>query len=534
MFKRTAYTILCTALLLLTGFSAVAQAGFFVPKQGKVFFATDTATIFSNVLNQGSLGVSGSAVLQFKGQVWENDPQSQITDATNGGLGVSGLGGVIRFSAANARQKLTGGYNAATRTGPMFSNLIFDNPQGVELYGSSTKVWQEVLFSNGVVFLNDNIFVVGHNQPGSIRGYDSSRYFVTGTQSNGGILLRENITSADGKIVFPVGTRAHAYTPAALQTQSSRGDNFYVTVFDGVRSRMASGSDLANESVNKTWQIGKMLRPGEDEVDLYLQHQNSDEGNLFALNRKNSYISQYGRNNWEVGYPQRLPSPGNLISGVPLANSSVNFRTLHASLSTGSYFTKFGGDGDTSGVTQLQLGAFRENSSTVRVNWQTKPEFDVKYFVVERRLSREGGFTPVATVNSKARNGVSFAYLMYGTGDPNSDRGVSFYRIRLVSYSNTSSYSNIVAVSGVGFERIILWPNPTADRFYLIVNSPEARSIVIYNTLGQKMWSTPINVNAQTYVEIKGHGLVPGAYFVSTIDAKGAVLETGKLVITPR
>jgi hypothetical protein len=293
-----------------------------------------------------------------------------------------------------------------------------------------------------------------------------------------------------------------------------------------------NGNDLANESVNKIWQIGKRLRPGEDEVDIYLQHLIKDEGAQFALNRHHSYISQYTGTAWDGGFPRELPLSGSLTSGAPVQGGGVNRRTFNATLSDASYFTKFTGPGDSSVKTKLLLGAFRVNSSFVRVNWQTKPEVNVKHFVVERRFSNQSNFIAVDTI--LATNTVNLTTLFYGMDDPNNYKGISFYRLKIVNRDNTSDYSNTVAVGGVGFYKVLLWPNPTPDKFYLIINSPSARSVVIYNNVGQKMWSTVVNAYAQTYIEVKGHGLHPGTYFASILDERGVILQTEKLLIVDK
>lgn len=512
----------------------MAQAGFYVPRQGKIFFTGDSAAIFSNVLNEGVLGVGQKAVLHFKGQQWQNDPQALLTDESNGGLGVSGTAGWIRFSADNSRQRLAGGYNAATRQGPVFARLDIQNRLGVELEESSAKVGQEIRLSQGPVYLNGQLFVAGHNAPGLISGYDSTRFFVTGPAANGGLLLREGITASDGLVIFPVGTNPAAYTPAALQSHSSLPDHYYVSVMDGVRSGVLSGNNLAERSVKKTWQIGKLLRSGLDEVDVYLQHLNKDEGGLFRQGREKAYVSQYWNNAWDTGAPQMAPVAGYLVEGAPLVESGVNGRSFRSSLTAASYFTKFTGTGDNGGVTKLILGAYRENSTTVPVNWQTRPEFNVQYFVVERRHINEADFYSVDTVASMARGGMSLDYLNYGIRDANNYRGISFYRLKIVDYSGGHYYSNTVAVGGAGFYRVLLWPNPTTDQFFMIINSPEARQLVIFNAIGQKMYSMPVRVAAQTYVEVKGHRLIPGTYFVSIINHLGQIIETEKLLIVPK
>ncbi|WP_315819014.1 hypothetical protein [Paraflavitalea speifideaquila] len=73
--------------------------------------------------------------------------------------------------------------------------------------------------------------------------------------------MRENIRAADDLVVFPLGSHAHQYTPAAIRNRSITGDDFYVTVFDSVKSMAINGTNLVAESVNKTWEKGKRLQP---------------------------------------------------------------------------------------------------------------------------------------------------------------------------------------------------------------------------------------------------------------------------------
>jgi hypothetical protein len=402
------------------------------------------------------------------------------------------------------------------------------NKNGIELVNSSMKVKREVALLNGLVYLNDKIIAVGNNNPGIISGYNASRYFVTGTAAGGGLLLRENIRAGDSLVVFPVGTRANAYTPAAIQSRSSQGDDYYVSVFDGVRSGLFSGNDLKDSGVGKTWQIGKLLHPGEGQADVFLQHQNIEEGAVFSQNKRFSYVSQYTGNSWDYGFPLGAPGVGNLTTGPSLLLSGVNRRTF--TLSDASYFTKFASR-DTSIKTKMVFGGYRVNSNIVKLNWQTNPEVTVKYFVVQRRKANEPGFRNIDTLSSKALNGISLTTLLYALNDSNNYKGITFYRLQVFDFNNSVFYSNIIAINGAGFNVINLWPNPTPDEFYMIVNAPSARQAFIFNGLGQKMWSQPINAGAQTYIHVKGHGLVTGNYYVSIIDGGGSVLHTEKLVI---
>jgi len=536
--KYTGYAIAFTIMLLCSISAIHAQTGFFVPAKGKVFFSGNTATIFSNVTNHGQFGVGKNAVVNFKGKQWENDPLSVITDESSNGNGITGEGGAIRFlvpdtslpSSFNQQQILIGGYNAAARTGPAFAHLNIANAWGVKLLSASTKIRRQLHFENGLLYAEDNILVVGDGHPGSITGYDDNRFIVTGTSVTGGFLLREKISQADGWVAFPVGTSAGKYSPAALQVTNGVPDDFYARVSDSTKSKVSGGQDMSAASVNKTWQIGKLLYPGQGSVDISLQHIVADEGSLFKAKRQNAYISQYNGSTWDIGYPQRTPQAGTITSGAPLAGSGINTRSFEGTMTSTSYFSKLTGNGDTTLYkTRLWFSAYRTNYKQVWVYWNTSPEINQKYFIVQRKLSNETAFTNRDSIASKAVNGASLRNLNYGITDPNNYSGISFYRLLMISYNGDTTYSNVVAVGGrpdqYGF---VLWPNPAPGRFFVGISSiGNVKSVVVYNAIGQLMLTEAVNNRGFLEMYLR----TPGAYMVSFIGNDGEVLATKRLII---
>lgn len=531
--KKIRFILYHILVLLLPATGVWAQQGFFIPPKAKIFFNGDTATIFSDVINHGQLGIGKKAVLNFKGRQWENDPLSLITDESSNGDGVAGQGGITRFLApGNAMQQvLTGGYNAASRTGPAFANFQVANSLGVQLTGGNTKILNNLHFADGHIYTGNNILVVGNGNPGSISGYNEDRFIVTGTSATGGFLIREKIAGSDGSVTFPVGTAANKYTPAAIRLKSGAPDDFYTGVFDGVKSNIYSGQDLNDKSVNKTWLIGKLLRPGQDEVEITLQHLIAEEGTVqFIPNRQNAYVSQFINGIWDSGFPQMLPSMGALTTGNLLTGSGMNTRTFTGSIGTSSYFSKFARPEASSNKTTLWFNAYRMDRDLVRVYWKTNPEINIHHFIVQRRLSNEADFKNIDTVMSMAPGGYSYKELLYSILDPNSYRGLSFYRLLPVSYNNDTSYSQIVAVPGIGNKySLTLWPNPTPNHFFVGLNGEvDVKNILICNAIGQLLRVEP--VNGRSIIEM--YGLIPGTYMVSFMSWKGYIVETKKLVVT--
>jgi hypothetical protein len=525
-------TLIAAMLLLLVGAGHAQQSGLYIPKKGKIFFTGDTATIFSNVVNHGKVGVGKKAVVNFKGKKWQNDAKATITDESNGGEDATGKGGLIRFNGTDSgRQQIDGGYNAATREGPAFSHVQIQNAAGVELNNSTTKVRHELQLSEGHLYLHDNTLVVGDGNPGSISGYDADRFIVTGGTANAGLLVRENIRNRDGWVVFPIGSHAASYTPLAIRNIVAQGDDYHARILDGVKKELFSGNDLIDESVNKTWEIGKRIRPNIGRTEISLQHLIADEGKIFQANRQYAYISYYSNQGWDTSYPQMLPAAGNLTSRNTIQNSGLNNRTLTGKIAAASYFTKMTGKGDTTlKKTRLWFSGYRTDKNNVLVYWTTKPELNVRYFVVQRKLSNEAVFTNHDTVQSKAVGGFSNDFLHYHINDFNNHTANSYYRLLLVNYNGDTSYSNIVVVGGKpGGYQLLLWPNPSPGRFYIGVSGAAAiKYVVIYNTLGQLVRREL--VNERSIIEMTIH--LPGVYEVAFISHSGQLLETKKLLVT--
>lgn len=508
---------------------ATAQPGFYVPKSAKVFFNGDTATIFSDVINYGNLGVGKNAFVNFSGKTWENDPQSLITDESFSGSGVTGTGGWIRFISDSIRQVLIGGYNAATKSGPLFSHLMLQNKNGVLLNESSAKVRKELLFSSGRMYLSDYMMIIGDHNPGILSGYDSLRFFVTANKPGSGYLIRENIRNSDGRIDFPVGSHDDSYTPAAILNNVSAGDDYYVNVFDSVKAAGLTGINLFPKSVNKTWEIGKRSKPGLDDEEIFLQHLTRDEGTQFKANRNNAYVAFYNGNAWDTSAPQSTPVPGFITTGSSLNGSGVNSRLFYNSISSPSYFTKLTGTGTSALKTILWFNARRTGYNTVLAYWDTKPEVSVRYFVLERMLSNENSFIQVDTVLSLINGAISLSQLDYATIDSNGYTGISFYRLKVVNLDGTYFYSNTVAVGGMPGTGInLIWPNPTQGPFYVSCDPVwKIQTIVIWNAIGQKIKEESTNGRNIIPMELS----IPGTYFVGFVREGGRIIETRKLVV---
>ncbi len=272
-----------------------------------------------------------------------------------------------------------------------------------------------------------------------------------------------------------------------------------------------------------------------DDAEIYLQHLNADEGNIFAANKMNTYVARYNGARWDSGSPQHYPLPGSITTGAGLQNSGVNHQLFVNEIAGPSYFTKFTGSGDPAFQTHCLFDAFIIDGDRIYTYWKTNPEIYVQYFIVQRMFPNETDFTDIDTVSTQAISGLSFAELDYSSTDFNSNLGVMFYRLKRVDYGNVFVYSDIVTLERKPktFDNLI-WPNPAKEKFYIgLGNVVPTKLIIVTDVLGHKMRQETVNglntVNGRNVIEIDG--LIQGTYFVSFVGYDGKIIETKKVVV---
>lgn len=515
--------------------AASAQDTVFVPAVSRVGVLTgDPVSIYSNVVNEGAILTNPNAVVNFYGKYWYNVVGSALLDESVDG--VSGTGGVFRFLGNNPRynnigiQSIFGGYNVAGKSGTTFPNLEIDNPLGVLLADlSDLKVRHNLHLVNGHLFLNGWNLVVGNNRPGTITGYSDKSFIITGPAINGGFVYREQVSAADGDVVFPVGTNIASYSPAQLKF-SGTVEDFRVRVFDSVYQYATSGPANRKDFTNKTWNIGH----GSQLVstDLTLQHMNADEGQDFSSFRSNSYVSRYDNSAWDfIDNPDYLPVAGALTSGAALRTSTMQMRRFSDGFGPNEYFAKASVIyGPYSPAIYLHFNAWRLSKYFAQLEWTTTRELNNSVFEIERRYDQDTGFVKVGTVPTMAANGNSTFKIDYKHADPNQYGGWTYYRIKSVSKNGRTSYSEVKAVPP--FLEVNIWPNPNRGQFQLRVQGNTGAVLVqITNILGQVMHQYELVSQGTVYV----NDLSKGTYLVVFYDkATHRLMRTEKVIVIDR
>ncbi len=303
---------------------------------GESFYVHPEAnvSVFSDLNNSGSIGSYNQSVINFLGERWNNMSGSQILDESANGQ--TGIGGSIRFSATTFPQNINTLNNAQTNIG--FPNITLANPQNLTLLGSDLVIRRSFNFQSGKVILNNRNAVM--QASANIAGFDNNKYFVTGTATSGGSLIRKTSGSQNTQIIFPLGSTVGSYTPASI-TYSGIAQDLKLRVFDNVYDKATFGNPDNVNFVTKTWNLSfSNLDPNANLV-LNAQHNSSEEGSQFTADRTKSFLSRYQSNieKWDSATGTGL-TPGIITTGSPVPNSFISTRTISGGMSLNEYFSK--------------------------------------------------------------------------------------------------------------------------------------------------------------------------------------------------
>lgn len=172
------------------------------------------------------------------------------------------------------------------------------------------------------------------------------------------------------------------------------------------------------------------------------------------------------------------------------------------------------------------------NNKYVQLNWQTSQEINSSYFEVQR--SKDGNsFEPTATFTAKEFSNVSTSYSANDDLYHYTESNV-FYRLKMVDVDGKFTYSHIIMfkVNGKLTTNTIAWPNPTAGKLNIQLNSDLNGTVQLkLNGIDGKLWSqsNAIIKNGQNIIPVnQAKNLPAGTYFLNIISA--VKTETIKII----
>lgn len=146
----------------------------------------------------------------------------------------------------------------------------------------------------------------------------------------------------------------------------------------------------------------------------------------------------------------------------------------------------------------------------VVLKWNTTTETTKNYFTVER--SDEGiNWQLVGTLTGTGNTSTLHSYTLT---DILPNKKISFYRLKETDINGNYKYGNVITVKNCGDDAANSWaifPNPSDGKFQLLFtgNTSQVNSIVIFNSQGQKLYSSPV---FQSGFDLSGRA--PGIYFM--------------------
>ncbi len=121
---------------------------------------------------------------------------------------------------------------------------------------------------------------------------------------------------------------------------------------------------------------------------------------------------------------------------------------------------------------------------TVELDWATESENNTEVFVVERSVNG----VVFETIGEVAAVGFSTLRNDYDFTDSKPNEGFNYYRLKIVDFDNTSTYSNVIALNIEKTSFVNVYPNPLMAERIVNIEAPFAiEKLNIVNALGQTM-----------------------------------------------
>jgi hypothetical protein len=167
-------------------------------------------------------------------------------------------------------------------------------------------------------------------------------------------------------------------------------------------------------------------------------------------------------------------------------------------------------------TTLVSFAATPVNDQSVHITWQTANEMNMESYIVER--SADGinwsSWQMVSPLNTTDNNNT------YSANDPRPFPGVSYYRLKMVSYSGNFAYSEIakVAFRSGPFSIASLSPNPFKDVLTVNIVMPKAGAITLrlIDTYGNILYAGSVYGNQGNNTIVLPHlpSLTKGIYIL--------------------
>jgi len=448
------------------------------PRMPVISAHTGTATAQSlTIQSKASLTISGGTIsitppYTIAGTVkYRANGNQNIFPADHGSLQIDSAGNKILQSNVAITDTLTLGGNAMLVTGnKILSMKAGSQPiRGAAFSGSQTS-WV-VTGNGGVGAANTGL---------------------------GGLQIAQ-ISSASGAVLFPVGPTPAAYHPLQL-TNGGATNDFTVAVNDQYIPGAPVGA-----VIDRTWLVSA-VSAGTSNISFGLLWRLADEPTGSGFNRASASI---------------VRSNGTLIVEQSTAGAASGSNPYSLSKGTFSTLTQFSVATSTMITLAQQLlsfsGQWIDNTST-GLSWNVNPDAQIRTYVLQR--SADGtAYTDISTVDGETGK-TSYSFYDNQPGKDN------FYRIKLVGFSGSISYSHVIELSGGEMANLAkLAPSVTDQSTTNLLLSLGKESNIAYflsDIAGHIMVRNAVHlVKGQHSLTVDVSRIPPGMFFIHVTDGQG-------------
>lgn len=173
----------------------------------------------------------------------------------------------------------------------------------------------------------------------------------------------------------------------------------------------------------------------------------------------------------------------------------------------------------------IQISSFyaKRINSIVTLNWQTLTEINAKEFILQKNTGN--GFVDVKTIAASNRpNGAS-----YTTTDNNLNKGITFYRLKMVDFDQSYRNSDTRSIKGLATEGdYTVFPNPaTGNGKVSISDISEPIDVQLIDNAGRVIKN--ISMNNNNSIEL--NNLKNGMYQIRIVGKSSHTVVSRKLTV---
>lgn len=467
---------------------------------GSITFDGATVQTFEKVsgtiANSINVSISNNAKVDFGTSVLDNtggsftlNSNARIITAHAEGLRSTGNAGTIRSNTRSYnggahyefRGATTGNFTLAGGANTTFSGSVtINNASGVAASRAFTISGSLILENGYLTAGNNNIELT---TSGTVTSNNGAFVYASATGT-----MRKQIGSTNTAFEFPVGAPSVGLRPVRIQSANtgSGTSTFSAYYVRGNASTVGAtlGSGVARVSPCEYWNVTRPSGTRSASVRIgWVPASNCANGdyvtNLSALLAARYTGAQWVNAGGSVDLPASTTTAGTIT--IPSSSNFGFFALASSNITDNPLPVLFDG-----------VKAYSKNGG-VQLEWSNLTERDVIRYEVER--SANGiDFYPVNQQAPKSNRDDKASYDFFDAAPID---GANFYRIRVDEIGGKPVYSKILRVemgsTKVGFS---MYPNPVVGR-QLTVSLSGLRqgqySLDVYNTAGQRVYSTRIN-----------------------------------------